>query len=85
MNKILKYSDKLKINKDTCIGFGKCARNCPMNNIEMIDNKAVGSDRCTLCYRCFNNCPRKAMTLLGKKVVQQTNIKKYIAKQMPIA
>ena len=49
-----------------------------MKNITIKDQKAVSSDRCTMCYRCINKCPKQALTLLGKKVVEQCGIEKYI-------
>jgi len=49
-----------------------------MKNITIKDQKAVSSDRCTMCYRCINKCPKQALTLLGKKIVEQCGIEKYI-------
>jgi len=73
-----KYSDKLKVDADKCIGCSKCVNICPTGNIIMTDNKADGTDKCTLCYRCVNACPKQAVTLLGKTVVEQTSIEKYL-------
>ncbi len=73
-----KYSSKLKVDTDKCIGCGMCEKLCPMNNIAIKDQKAVSGDRCTMCYRCINKCPKQALTLLGKKVVEQCWIEKYI-------
>lgn len=72
------YSSKLKINEEECIGCGQCVRLCPMNNLELTDEKAKAGSRCTMCYRCINYCPRQAITLLGKKVVWQSRIEKYL-------
>ena len=72
-----KYSDKLKIDKDLCVGCGKCEQLCPMKNIKIVDNKAVSQGQCTMCYRCVNHCPKQAMTILGKAVIEQTLIEKY--------
>ena len=72
------YSSKLKVDTDKCIGCGLCEKLCPMNNITIKDQKAVSSDRCTMCYRCINKCPKQALTLLGKRVVEQCGIEKYI-------
>lgn len=73
-----KYSDKLKVDADKCIGCSKCAKICPTENIIMKDNKAMGKDKCTVCYRCVNACPKQAITLLGKTVIEQTSIEKYL-------
>ena len=73
-----KYSDKLKVDADKCIGCTKCVKICQTENIIMIDNKAQGKDKCTVCYRCVNECPKQAITLLGKKVIEQTCVEKYL-------
>lgn len=72
------YTDKLKIDKDKCIGCGKCQSLCPMKNILVYKRKAISGNSCTMCYRCINNCPKKAITLIGKKVIEQCRIEKYI-------
>ena len=38
----------------------------------------VQNNQCTMCYRCINNCPKQTMTLLGKMVVEQSVIEKYL-------
>ena len=77
-HKTKNYSDKLKIDSGACVGCGKCEKLCPMDNIKINDKVAVSSDRCTMCYRCINKCPKQAITLLGKKVVEQSVIEKYL-------
>ena len=43
---------------DNCISCGLCARDCPINAIEMIDGKPVWSvDNCVICLRCLHRCP----------------------------
>ena len=77
-HKTARYSSKLKIDNDKCIGCGICEKLCPMKNISIKEQKAVSSDSCTMCYRCINKCPEQAITLLGKRVVEQCGIEKYI-------
>lgn len=72
------YTDKLKIDTTQCVGCGKCVKHCPMKNIEMDNKLVVARDRCTMCYRCVNQCPKQAITLLGKQVIEQSVIEKYI-------
>ena len=77
-HKTRSYTNKLKIDGKKCIGCGKCVRLCPTKNISMQNGVAQGSNKCTMCYRCVNQCPKQAITLLGKQVVEQSNINKYI-------
>ena len=78
INKTKQYSNKLNITPEKCIGCNKCVDLCPMKNIELKNKIAVSGNRCTLCYRCVNNCPKQAITLLGKRVIEQSNIDKYL-------
>ena len=72
-----KYSDELKIS-NACTGCGLCARQCPMENLEIQGGKALPKGQCTMCYRCISQCPQKAITLLGKKVYEQCRYEKYV-------
>ncbi len=76
--KVNHYSDKLKVDTAACVGCGTCTILCPMNNLKLVQGKAAASGRCTMCYRCVQNCPKQALTLLGKRVVQQGTIEKYL-------
>lgn len=77
-HKTKNYSNKLRVDEDKCIVCSKCEKLCPMNNIKIVDNKVVQNNQCTMCYRCINNCPKQAMTLLGKNVMEQSVIEKYL-------
>ncbi len=77
-HKTKRYSSKVKVDIDKCIGCGICEKLCPMNNISINEQKAVSGESCTMCYRCINKCPKQAITLLGKRVVEQCGIEKYI-------
>lgn len=47
--------------KDTCVGCGKCAVLCPMNDIRMEGGKPVWNGRCTHCMACISACPARAI------------------------
>lgn len=72
------YTDQLKINREKCIGCGLCEKLCPMKNIKLVNDTAVAGDKCTMCYRCISKCPGQAITLLGKNVIEQHDINKYL-------
>ena len=48
-----------------CKQCGICAKNCPVNNIEMKESKPKWLGKCEACLRCFNICPNTAI-LYGK-------------------
>ena len=46
---------------EKCTGCGKCSRQCPMKNIEMISGKPVWKNNCAMCLRCYHRCPTQAV------------------------
>lgn len=55
-----------QIDPKKCAGCGECARNCPVEAIKMVDDKATLLDppACINCGICVINCPTEAITLL---------------------
>ncbi len=69
-----KYMDKmLQINNlfadNKCIGCGTCSKVCPMDNIKLVDNRAVFGSNCAHCLGCLHWCPVQAVHA-GKKTVK---------------
>jgi len=54
--KTMTYKEKPNVDRQKCIGCGRCSELCPMRNIEIAEGKAVSHNQCTLCYRCFSHC-----------------------------
>ena len=46
---------------DKCTGCGKCAQNCPLNNINIMDGKPVWGKTCTHCMACICYCPTETI------------------------
>ena len=46
---------------EQCTGCGICSRICPVNNIQMVNNKPIWQHSCENCRACFNWCPTKAI------------------------
>jgi len=54
------HDKKFKVS-DACIGCGKCAKECVMDNIVMVDNKPTWNKNCTHCMACICGCPSQAI------------------------
>lgn len=51
-----------KVNKDLCIGCGKCKEVCPMKTIDIKDKKAIIHHKsCITCFCCQEFCPKGAI------------------------
>ena len=44
-----------------CIGCGKCVTLCPLNNINLKNQKPVWKNNCTHCMACIFGCPTEAI------------------------
>ncbi len=58
----------------SCIKCKKCIKVCPMNNIELIEDKITFKDNCCACLACYNQCPIKAIQYKNKEVKQYKNM-----------
>lgn len=62
---IVLKGDFVTINQTACIGCGTCAKVCPLNVIDLNENKAIPTKEldCTLCRLCEINCGERAINL----------------------
>lgn len=49
-----------------CVSCGKCAKRCPLKNIDIINGKPVWKGNCTHCMACIGGCPTKAIEYKSK-------------------
>ncbi|HBO45836.1 MAG TPA: ferredoxin [Planctomycetaceae bacterium] len=53
-----------QIDADKCTGCGECVESCPLDAIEMQDDKAVvDEDVCGDCGACVDVCPSEAISV----------------------
>ena len=64
-------ADKFIVDSEKCIGCGKCAAECPLNNVRIVEGKPVWDKDCTHCMACICGCPAEAIEY-GKKSVGKT-------------
>ena len=50
-----------RVDKNACISCGKCARECPVGNIKLVDGKPKFGGHCTICSKCSFYCPTNAI------------------------
>lgn len=57
---------EIEINHDQCIGCGMCIKDCPTNNLELVNKKAeVKTQGCIMCGHCVAVCPKAAVSITG--------------------
>ena len=61
--------------KENCNGCATCKKLCPLNNIELVDNKPKWNNRCTQCMACIGGCPLNAIEY---KKITQNKVRYYL-------
>lgn len=60
MNKL--FRPKPRVDKEKCVGCGRCSESCPQKIIAITEGKAViDTQRCISCFCCQEMCPAKAI------------------------
>jgi uncharacterized Fe-S center protein len=58
------HACRMIVNRDSCIGCGKCRAVCPEGSISIDEKKAaIATERCIGCGECMTVCPEKAIEL----------------------
>jgi ferredoxin len=48
---------------DRCTGCALCVRLCPVDNVQLHEQRPRFADRCILCMRCIHACPEEAVQI----------------------
>ena len=51
------------VDQDKCTGCGICVDECPVEAINIENDKAVISEDCTDCGTCVDECPNEALSV----------------------
>ncbi|HIZ84204.1 MAG TPA: 4Fe-4S binding protein [Firmicutes bacterium] len=55
---------RIRVEKEKCIGCGKCERVCPMNvKVPYNSRSKKHATECILCMKCVEECPQNALRL----------------------
>lgn len=49
-----------------CVSCGKCAKRCPLSNINIVNGKPIWKGNCTHCMACIGGCPVEAIEYKAK-------------------
>lgn len=54
---------RFRVDASKCIGCGKCAQVCPVDNLKITDGKPewLHNGRCLTCFACYHYCPQRAI------------------------
>lgn len=57
---------EVRINREKCVGYGACVRDCVAHNITIQNSKAqiIVNDR-VMCGHCVAVCPKEAVSIAG--------------------
>ena len=55
------HDKKFTVDADACIKCGKCAKVCPVDNIQGTPPVWLHNGRCTSCLACYHYCPTHAI------------------------
>ncbi|MGL4934154.1 MAG: EFR1 family ferrodoxin [Cetobacterium sp.] len=72
-------SKNFKLNDQRCISCGICKDVCPVQNIELINEKPLWNKNCEDCLACVNLCPTVAISCGGKSKHDNRYKNPYIA------
>ena len=69
----------VSINKDKCIGCGKCVKACQFEAITLENNLAyIDFEKCRLCRKCVDECPQHSILAVNfperKKPATEENV-----------
>ncbi|TFF85127.1 hypothetical protein EU523_00390 [Candidatus Heimdallarchaeota archaeon] len=61
LERLVHMSDNSFQVNDNCIACETCVKVCPVDNIELVDNKPVWLHHCENCLACYHWCPEAAI------------------------
>lgn len=64
---MLPYMDRSFSTNEKCDGCGNCAKICPVNNIEIVENRPKWLHNCEFCLACFHWCHKMAIDSIELK------------------
>jgi flavodoxin/NAD-dependent dihydropyrimidine dehydrogenase PreA subunit len=64
---LVRCSDNSFTVSNRCNACGICQKVCPVDNIEIVNNKPKWRNNCQNCYSCFQWCPKEA---IGGEIIE---------------
>ncbi|WP_425447963.1 EFR1 family ferrodoxin [Dethiothermospora halolimnae] len=67
---LMRLGFKVITDHSRCEGCKMCIKDCPVQNIEMKNNRVTHKFKCDFCMKCMANCPNKAKLIKGNKKIK---------------
>ncbi len=88
MGKIFLYrifnDRRFKVDDEKCIRCGTCVSVCPMNNIEIVDDKVTWNHNCEVCLACIHWCPQNAIQHFNTRGIPRYHHPNITIKQLKV-
>jgi len=68
--KALRFAQGFKIS-ERCNSCQWCVKHCPVNNIQLVNNRPVFLNKCVMCFRCVYGCKMGAIKTKDFQVLKE--------------
>ena len=69
--------EQIRVIRESCVGCGRCVKECPYDAVHLVEEKAVIDEKCTLCGACVLACKRYGAIVIMRRVYKGQDVSAY--------